>query len=317
MFGHSVKQQEAQGAAAPIAVFAYNRPDKIAAFMTTLQACHGFSRSEVTIFVDGPKSLSDAGDVEAVRAFVRALDLPNVSWSFQDTNRGLRASVFAGVNEIISKHGRVIVFEDDLMLSPIALDYFNLGLQRYQDDSRVWSVVGYIYDAPVLRGSRKAVVLPFTHPWGWATWSRAWHRFDLDNRPDAETLRSSAFKQAFNLNGLYPFSTQLLNSINGRVNSWFIHWYFTVFQHGGVSVFPPRRILDNYGLNAGSHGGGLNPQDWLVRRPPLLDTLPDFCDPCTVDYAVLDELHRCRELRVQRFIARAGSLRRATKALLG
>jgi hypothetical protein len=117
------------------------------------------------------------------------------------------------------------------------------------------------------------------------------------------------------MDNLYPFSVQLRNSIEGRVNSWFIHWYYTVFQHRGVSIFPPRRVLDNYGLGKGAHGGPLNPYDRLVKRPPLLEALPEMCDPAIVDYATLDLLRSSHELRVQRFIARAGSAKRTLKSL--
>ncbi|CAA0128233.1 Uncharacterised protein [Mycolicibacterium vanbaalenii] len=295
---------------APVAVFAYNRPDRLAAMLASLQDCYGFPASPVVIFVDGPKHVSDEPSVAAVRSLVQDLALPNVSWSFQDSNRGLRNSIYAGVTDVIKQYGRVIVLEDDLVLSPIALHYFNSALQHYETAQRVWSVVGYAYDAPSLRGSSTTISLPFAHPWGWATWARAWNHFDLDNRPPTKELDSRAFRSAFDMNGLYPFTMQLKNSIEGRVNSWFIHWYYTVFQHGGVSIFPPRRILENYGLSEGSHGGALNPHDRLVKRPELLDAVPEFCEPDNIGYAALDALIRSRELRVQRFIARAGSAKR-------
>jgi hypothetical protein len=299
---------------APIAVFAYNRPGKLDALMKSLQACHGFAHSQVTVFVDGPKGDEDRVAVESVQASVQRLRLPNVSWSFQEVNRGLRCSIFAGVTDIVRKSGRVIVLEDDLVLSPVALTYFNEALHHYMDAERVWSIVGYSYDAPALRNASDTVALPFAHPWGWATWARAWDRFDLDDRPDARSLNARSFKAAFDMDGLYPFTAQLKNSIEGRVNSWFIHWYYTVFKHRGISIFPPRRLVDNFGISSGSHGGRLNPHEKLVKRPPLLDTVPKFCDPEKVDYAALDLLRRSRELRVQRFIAKAGSAKRAIKA---
>jgi hypothetical protein len=295
---------------APIAVFAYNRPEKLAALMASLRKCEGFEESLVTIFVDGAKSKTDQLSVEAVRKFVENIELPNVSWIFGDVHRGLRNSIFAGVSELSAKFGRVIVFEDDLILSPLALRYFNSALSRYETEDRVWSICGYIYDAPSLRSFQGTFTLPFAHSWGWATWERAWSKFDLDNRPASKVLRSASFKSAFDVNGLYPFTTLLINSIEGRVDSWYVHWYYTVFQNGGVSVFPPRRVLDNYGLNQGTHGGALNPQDKLVRRPELLTSLPEFRDAGNVDYQTIDILKRSREAHVQRFIARVGSLKR-------
>jgi hypothetical protein len=309
-----VKVPDEPAGFAPIAVFAYNRPDKLTTLMSSLQACHGFADSPVHIYVDGARDDSDRASVEAVRRVVLELSLPNSSWSFGETNRGLRNSVFAGVGEMVRMHGKVIVLEDDLVLSPIALTYFNEALRHYEAAERVWSIVGYAYDAPSLRDSRSTVALPFAHPWGWATWARAWDRFELDNQPAREQLRSRSFRSAFDMDGLYPFTAQLNNSIEGRVNSWFIHWYYTVFEHRGVSIFPPRRVLDNFGLTEGSHGGSMNPYDRLVERPKMLDQVPDFCDPSRVDYAALDSLRRSHELRVQRFIARAGSVKRILKS---
>ena len=309
-----MEDSDAPAVRAPVAVFAYNRPDKLTAMMTSLRACRGFSDSPVTIFVDGPKQPRDEPSVNAVRAFVRALGLPNVSWSFQKGNRGLRRSIYAGVSELIDEYGNVIVLEDDLILSPGALDFFNEGLHRYQSDERVWSIAGYTYDAPQIRNLSTTFALPFAHPWGWATWARAWDRFQLDNRPARHQLDSHSFKSAFDMNGLYPFTALLRNSIEGSVDSWFIHWYYTVFQNGGLSIFPSRRVVDNFGHSQGSHGGSWNPYDRLVTRPEMLDGMPQFSDERGIDYAALDALRACHELRVQRLIARAGQTKRALRS---
>lgn len=301
---------------APIAVFAYNRLDRLRALLSSLQRCPGFAESAVTIFVDGPRP-GDEAAVAAVQDYVLGLGLPNVTYSIQQTNRGLRESVFSGVSEVISRHGKVIVLEDDLVLSPVALQYFNEALTYYSENPRVWSIAGYIYDAPALRDRSRALSLPFAHPWGWATWSRAWNEFVLDDRPNPATLASKSFELAFDMGGLYPFTAQLKSSISGRVNSWYIHWYYTVFKHGGVSIFPPRRLVDNFGLRGGAHGSRLNPHEALVRRPPLLHTVPEFCDPNSVSFEALDHLRRSRELRVQRFIAAAGSTKRTVASWSG
>jgi hypothetical protein len=296
---------------APVAVFAYNRPDKVASLMSNLQACRGFSESPVRVFVDGPRNDADDPAVNAVRRFVEKIAAPNVSFTFHESNLGLRNSIFTGVTEMISEYGRTIVLEDDLILSPMSLDYFNEALNKYAAEMRVWSIAGYNYDVPELRHSGKALSLPFTHPWGWATWARAWNRFDLDSRPDSHELNSRSFQCAFDMNGIYPFTKQLKNSISGRVNSWSVHWYYTVFRHGGVSIFPPRRVVDNNGLNAGTHGGARNPSNLLIRRPDLLAEMPEFCEPDFIDYTAMDALRRCRELHVRRYIAHVGTAKRA------
>lgn len=296
---------------APIVIFAYNRADHLARMLKSLIACHGFADSEVTIRVDGPRSPSDEGGVAGVRQLVTELQLPNVTYSFAKSNKGLRRSIFEGVSAICKTKGRVIVLEDDLVLSRTALSYFNAALERYKECTDVWSIVGYSYDAPALRDKGSALILPFAHPWGWATWSRAWSQFALDARPSDANLRAESFRTAFDMNGLYPFSTLLEKSINGEVSSWFIHWYYTVFKSGGRSIFPSHRLVDNRGMGkGGTHGSRLNPYDRLVTRPPLFEGEVSFGTTEEVDHWALDLMRDARELRVQRLIAAAGYLKR-------
>ncbi len=303
---------------APIAIFAYNRRDRLAALIHSLERCEGFAESPVTIYIDGPRGQADGFAVEEVRALVRGLKHPNVKYIISETNRGLRNSVFRGVSQLVATYGRVIVLEDDLVLSPIALSYFNRALDYYADDTRVWSISGYISDAKGLRDFPRALILPYAHSWGWATWSRAWGQFDLDARPRNENLRAASFRRAIDMNGFYPFRFILTCSINGRVNSWYSHWLYTIFRHGGRSVFPPRRVVDNFGISGGggTHGGRFNPHQWLVKRPPLLQKIPEFEDADEIDYFAADLLKHCWEARVQRAIPYAGALKRSIMARL-
>jgi hypothetical protein len=295
---------------APIAVFAYNRRDHLAAIIHSLERCEGFSESPVTIFVDGPRDGADRDAVEEVRAFVKGLTHANLNYVISETNQGLRKAIYAGVSQLVAKHGRVIVLEDDLVLSPIALSYFNRALTYYAHDARVWSISGYISDAKELRDYPRALILPYAHSWGWATWDRAWQQFDLNARPRNENMRAASFRRAIDMNGFYPFRLMLASSISGRINSWYAHWLYTIFRHGGRSVFPPRRVLDNYGISAGTHGGRFNPHERLVKRPPLLQRVPDFEDADEIDYFAADLLKQCWEARVQRVISYAGVLKR-------
>jgi hypothetical protein len=282
--------------------------------LESLRRCEGFEASLVTIFVDGPKNEADRAAVEDVRMYVASLGLPNVRHIFSDFNRGLRQAVYDGVSAICEEHGRVIVLEDDLVLSPIALRFFNGALDHYEEAEEVWSIAGYLYDTPGLRNFHRTLVLPYAHPWGWATWQRAWRRFELDSRPTDAELNARSFRTGFDMNGLYPFTSMLTNSIGGRVNSWYAHWYYTIFRHGGRSIFPPRRVVDNFGISAGTHGGTFNPHERLVRRPPLLEKLVDFADASEIDYDALDQIKGSWEARVQRFIARSGTIRARLKS---
>ena len=296
---------------APVAVFAYKRVDHLRRMFSSLAMCNGFEACEVTIFVDGPKTSNDAPAVKAVRDFVKSLSVPNVRVCMASDNRGLRQSIYRGVSEILTRHERIIVLEDDLLLAASALDYFNDALRRYEANERFWSVSGYQYHSPALSLTKRALIFPFALPWGWATWRRAWDRFDLRAEVPVDVLDSKSFRTAFDMDGLYPFAASLRLATQGRVDSWFLPWYFTIFRHQGLSVFPPRRVVDNFGFGAGgTHASALNVQELFVSRPSLVDQPFEMPIGDAVDYWALDLIKASRELQVQRWSARLGYVKR-------
>ncbi|HVI33736.1 hypothetical protein [Phenylobacterium sp.] len=266
----------------------------------------------MTIFVDGPKGASDVTAVNEVRALVTSLKLPNIEARFRQENVGLKNAIYSGVSELCQRFGRTIVLEDDLVLSPATLEYFNRGLDTYASDERVWGLGAYLYDTPSLRGRQAAFALPFAHPWGWATWSRAWDHFDPNEEVAPAILSSRSFRMFFNAAGVRRFSDILELSTEGRVNSWFIRWYYTVFMHGGLYIYPPRTLVNNIGVSGegGTHGSRLNPYYLLTRPSKMSDYEVTFPTEIRVDYPALDKVAASWEARVQDGIALAGKLKR-------
>jgi hypothetical protein len=301
---------------APIAVFAYRRADHLKAMLETLSRCAGFGQSQIYIFSDGPKGDDDRSDVLAVRQAVHDLGWDNLELVVSDSNKGLKRSISEGVTSVVSKHGRVIVLEDDLHLSPVALEYFNTALDKYADEPRVWSISGYMYDVPELRDRTGAFFLPFAQSWGWATWERAWRQYDPNEFVSDQLLSSKSFRKAFSANGISDFARMLQLARDGRVSSWYIVWYYKIFREGGVSLFPPISLVSNRGFSGGTHAGQLNPYDFLVKPAPLLQTMVDLPDTIEIDYRALDVIPKSWEASVIRFIQLAGSIKRRFKYLL-
>lgn len=297
---------------APIAIFAYNRPTHLRAMLATLERCNGFSDSPVVVFVDGPKGKNDEPGVLAVREIVSNLGWSNLEAIFSEENKGLRRSISQGVSAVVSRYGRVIVLEDDLHLSPVALDYFNQALDKYADEPRVWSISGYMYDVLELRNRDAALFLPFAQSWGWATWERAWSRFDPDETLPDDVLSSRSFKRAFSVNGISDFSNMLRMARDGLVNSWYIRWYYKIFSEGGVSLFPPVTLVSNRGISGGggTHSGKLNPYDLLVKPTPPSEKMVRLPDKVAVDFPAMDSIPKSWEASVIRFTHMAGSAKR-------
>jgi hypothetical protein len=239
---------------APIALFVYKRPEHAVRTIESLKACFGYDESAIYVFADGPRTEADIPAVNATRAAVRELVGPRAVVAEQDKNRGLANSIIAGTTEICERHGRVVVLEDDLVVAPSFLQFLNEGLERFEGEPRVMQVSGHMFDVPELADSREALFLPMTTSWGWATWKRAWDQFDPSAHGWRELLAGDEARR-FDLGGRYDYCEMLKRQMEGRVDSWAIRWYYSVFAKGGLVLYPPRSLVANSGFDGtGTHG---------------------------------------------------------------
>lgn len=232
---------------APIALFLYNRPDHARGVLECLARDPLTAESPVTVYCDGPKRPEDEAKVAETRAFARELAPAHAVIVERDRNLGLAASIIAGVSAACDEHGRVIVLEDDLRLSPAALTWFNAALDRYAGDERVMHVSGYMYptgaDLPETFFYREASC------WGWATWARAWDRFEPDARLLLTRIRRSGRVRDFDIGGTYDYERMLYLQWRGRIDSWAIRWYASVFLARGLCLHPARPLVSNHGFD--------------------------------------------------------------------
>jgi hypothetical protein len=256
--GKSAEQTAVQFEYAPVVVFCYRRPDHLRRTLESLMHCDGFELTPVIVFGDGPKNPEQVEAVEQTREMARTLLGDRAEYHFREMNAGLARSVITGVGDVIGRFGRAIVIEDDLELAPGFLTYMNRALERFADNDRVWQVSGYMFDVPEFKSRSEAFFLPMTVSWGWATWKRAWDQFDLLAAGWERVDSDPSLRRRFNLEGAYDYATMLKRQMSGRLDSWAIRWYWTVFKANGLALFPPVTLVRNNGFDgSGSHGRGL------------------------------------------------------------
>jgi len=256
-------------AAAPVALFAYKRPEHLRRTIEALKQNPGFSESPVHAFFDGPRRAEERRAVEQTRELARALLPAHTVFVERERNFGLRRSIVEGVTTLTRDYGRVIVVEDDLVVAKNFLQFMNAGLERYQDEPSVMQVSGHIFPVPLGSGS-DSLFLPFTTTWGWGTWARAWRNFDEHATAEAGLCSDQARRMAFDLNGAYPYFQMLQKQKKGEIDSWGILWYLSVFASGGLTLFPRQSLV----INAGLDGTGTN----CSYEPPIDVQTMSFAD---------------------------------------
>ncbi len=235
---------------APIALFTYNRPAHTRRTLETLAANPLAAHGKLIAYSDGARP-GDEAKVAEVRAILRERAwCGEVQVIESPVNRGLAASIVSGVTELLKEHERVIVLEDDLALSPGFLAYMNEALELYAAEPRVMSVSGWL---PEMRGTfPETFFLRTTTSWGWATWRRAWAKFE----PDALALARQVEPRIreFNVEGGYDYFRQLRLNAAGKLTTWAVLWYASIFLADGLTLHPHRSLVRNIGHDhSGTH----------------------------------------------------------------
>ena len=232
---------------APIAVFTYNRPEHTARLLRSLQRNTEFSKSPLTIYCDAPKRPEHEEGVKKNREVVRRLAPAHARIVERDQNFGLARSIITGVSELVAEHGTAIIVEDDLVFSPRALAFLNEGLRRYADNDRVMHVSAYMF--PVDHVFREPFFYREATCWGWATWGRAWAHFNPDAAALLDEIDRLKARPEFDVRSSMFFYHMLKLQRDGKLDSWAIRWYASMFLHGGLALHPARSYVENSGFD--------------------------------------------------------------------
>ena len=243
---------------APLVIFAYKRADKLEKCLRALEKNQEIIDTELYIFCDGPKKESDINDVQEVRELVREYrcisKFKKIEVVESDQNKGLANSIIGGVTEVIQKYGKIIVLEDDIMVTPFFLKYMNGALDYYEKYQQYGSISAYTLPLKKLKKYDKDVyVIRKGECWGWATWEDRWQNVDWQVGDYFSYLKDKKKRKEFEKlqNGL---DKMLIAQMEGRIDSWAVRWCYHLFKNELLTVYPTESNVMNIGMDgSGTH----------------------------------------------------------------
>lgn len=261
---------------APILLFVYNRPEHVRRNIQALLKNELAAESELFIYSDAAKDETSQATVKEVRAFIRSIQgFKKITITERTENWGLARSIIDGVTTLINRYGRVIVLEDDLVVTPHFLQFMNDALETYRDEERVGHIQAcdFTHD-PSLPDT---FLIKWTGSWGWGTWDRAWKHFNADGKALLTELESRKLTYTFDFNGKYGYTRMLRRQIEGKNNSWAIRWNASLFLKGILSLNVGKSLVQNEGFDgSGTNcgGGGLYASELYMERLPVKKISP-------------------------------------------
>lgn len=287
---------------APVAVFAYRRPDKLMELLNTLSSCREARDTELFIFVDGPRSVQEEGMVAETRAVALGeTRFKSVSVTASEINIGLSRAITTGVSQLLANQDRLIVLEDDLLVSPYFLRYMNDGLKAYETTEEVVSIHAYRY--PTVDDLPPTFFLRGADCWGWATWRRGWELYNSDSTELLSRLIRSGEMKEFDFNGTHAFSSMLRDQLAGRNDSWAVRWYASAFLANKLTLYPDVPLAVNTGIDgSGTHGKGDSRYQNALSETPVLVSWQAPIESAAARKAFEEFFKETRPSPIKRFI---------------
>jgi putative methyltransferase (TIGR04325 family) len=276
---------------APIVLFVYHRPEHTKQVLNALALNPLADQSILYIYADGPKKDSSAdalANIAKTRSVIRQEQWCKEVFIIEaDTNLGLANSVIKGVTEVVNKHEKVIVLEDDLLTSKHFLQYMNDALNVYETEQQVLSI-GALNFFATDKQVPDTFFIPIPDCWGWATWKDRWQLFEPNPQLLLNKLREKGLIEKFNLNGAYNFESMLIDQIKGTISSWAIRWQAVAYLENKLSLYPRNSVTKNIGFGAdATHGGDDN---YSKKIKFAVTEIPVEKQPATENKAIINKM---------------------------
>lgn len=264
---------------APVVLFAYNRPDHLQQTIERLACCTEASQTSVYIYCDGPKAQATPEQKANIKKVRELADATGNNKKFAavkvikaEQNKGLANSIIAGVSDVITQHGKVIVVEDDLLVAPDFLTFMNACLAFYAPIAEIGSISGFSPLVQLPKNYQHDVyIAPRNCSHGWATWSDRWSSIDWSNDPLLRVWTSRALRTKLRQGGDDRVA-RVKRQLDGRIDSWSIRFGCWQVLNNKVTIYPRQNRVQNIGMD----GSGVHTKASDVVNECIADEIKNF-----------------------------------------
>jgi hypothetical protein len=225
----------------------FNRADTTAG---VLEAIRSFEPPRLMVVADGPRPgcPDDERRCAAARAVVAGVDWDcRVVTNYAETHMGLRRRVDSGLDWVFAQADAAIVLEDDCVPDPSFFPFCVELLERYQDDARVMGISAGNFQPAGAAGTRSYHFSRYPLPWGWATWRRAWQRYEPAMRRWPELEAAGWLDTVLETPAARRYWRYTFRENHRTGENWDFAWTYSCWLHGGLTITPSVNLVTNIG----------------------------------------------------------------------
>jgi len=210
--------------------------------------------SEIFISIDGARGELDINTIEEVKSIISDFEVRNtnikVNKKYQDKNLGCGKNVSSSIDWFFENVPQGIILEDDCVPNESFFKYCEELLNKYKDVPEIMHISGTNITDYKRSDGASYTFSDLCIIWGWATWKRAWDKYDFEMKGLDEFIKNKY------LLDIFPNDEKAMNFYNNffvhikenNVNTWDAQWQYTLFKERGLSTIPCNNMISNAGF---------------------------------------------------------------------
>jgi hypothetical protein len=239
----------------PVVFIIFRRPEVTA---KVFEAIRQAQPKKLFVIADGPRA-DRPGEAEIcaqTRAIVDRIDWDcEVFKRYSETNLGCGVNVSEGISWVFDRVEEAIILEDDCLPHPDFFSFCEQLLEKYRDDNRVMHISGNHH----LLGYKQRIEYSYYYSrypliWGWATWRRAWKKYDFRMENWLDFVEGGWLERFLeDKRATYVWNRNFKN-ISTNPYTWDYQWMFTCWTQAGLAIHPTVNLVSNIGFgNTATH----------------------------------------------------------------
>ena len=253
----------------PVLIIVFNRPDFVENLIKILRAV---KPRTIYIAADGPRDgvLKDLDKCLKVKNEIDKIDWEcNIQKKYSETNLGCGVNPSEAISWALEDSEEVIILEDDCM--PI-IDFFKYSdelLELYRNDDRMMMISGNNHTFGNFQFNHSYEFSHHTQTYGWATWKRAWIKYDLNMTiwPEMGSLEWLEEKTGSKKSAKFWLRIFEMCYQKELQTAWDYQWTFCCWINNGLNIIPRVNLVTNVGFSSdGTHE--IDP-DHLISNVPV------------------------------------------------
>jgi len=170
--------------------------------------------------------------------------------SFSDVNLGCKRRVSSGLDWVFEQVEECIILEDDCLPDPSFFIYCQQLLDKYRHDDRIMAISGDNFQFGKMHSDYSYYFSRYNHVWGWASWRRAWEKYDVTLNLWPEIKAEGLLQDVYLDKQSERFWSDNFEAVyRNRIDTWDYQWTFACWVNSGLTILPQVNLISNIGFN--------------------------------------------------------------------